>query len=469
MKKILNGQKVLWGSATAAYQCEGAWNTEGKGNNIWDDFCHSERNTKAITGDVSCDFYHHYEEDIRKMKECGQTTYRFSISWSRILPKNDGVVNQSGLDFYHRVLDECTRVGIIPNVTLVHYDLPDYLGECGWEDNEIANKFAAYCAICFKEFGDKVPYWVTINEPSHNAFCSYMVGNYPPNVQDPQRLCHVAYNMMVANAKAISEFRKLKCDGQIGIVHAGCRSEVLKDEPMYQEARRWADLYFNKWVLDTAILGYFSEELINKLNDSNIDMSFVKAEDLKIISENKVDFLGQNIYARRLVKPYVSGETCSTVNNDPKNCKNVEGTTIKGWFEPDSDSSVKRNPWGREVYPKCGYNTLMHHKAEYGNLPIFITENGHGMFETADENGYVEDDERIAFLDAFLDCIVDAINEGCNVQGYYVWSTMDLYSWINGYEKRYGLVRVDYENGLKRIPKKSYYWYRDFIQFQNKI
>ena len=167
-------EKFLWGSATAAYQCEGGWNEDGKGPSVWDTFCHSPANTTGITGDVSCDFYHHYAEDIRMMAESGQNTFRFSISWPRIVPKEDRVVNEAGLAFYDRVLDECEKYGIVPNVTLVHYDLPEYIGQKGgWCYEGIADEFAYYAAVVFQHYGERIPLYVTINEPNHNAYCDY--------------------------------------------------------------------------------------------------------------------------------------------------------------------------------------------------------------------------------------------------------------------------------------------------------
>ena len=175
-------EKFLWGSATAAYQCEGGWNEDGKGPSVWDTFCHSPANTTGITGDVSCDFYHHYAEDIRMMAESGQNTFRFSISWPRIVPKEDRIVNEAGLAFYDRVLDECEKYGIVPNVTLVHYDLPEYIGQKGgWCYEGIADEFAYYAAVVFQHYGERIPLYVTINEPNHNAYCDYCVGNYPPD------------------------------------------------------------------------------------------------------------------------------------------------------------------------------------------------------------------------------------------------------------------------------------------------
>ena len=203
--------------------------------------------------------------------------------------------------------------------------------------------------------------------------------------------------------------------------------------------------------------------------DDPIDDEPEKKEDLEIMKENTIDFLGQNIYSRNLVKPNTSGVTAFTVNNKGNNDgtgKTARETrAIEGWFETDRDPNTKLNPWGREIYPRCAYVTLTKRKERYGDIPIYVTENGHGMYEYVDENGEINDDARIDFLENYLYWIMKAKEEGVNVKGYYVWSNTDLYSWINGYKKRYGLVFVDYEDkNLKRIPKKSYYWYKEYIR-----
>lgn len=467
--------KFLWGSATAAYQCEGAWNDEGKMPNIWDEFCHSSANVTGITGDVSCDFYHRFEEDIRMMAESGQNTFRFSISWSRIVPKEDHIVNQAGLAFYDRVLDACDTYGIVPNVTLVHYDLPDYIGaKGGWCYEGISDEFAYYSAVVFKHFKNRIPLYVSINEPNHNAYCNYCVGNYPPNEQNLQHYAQCIYNMVVCNAKSVREFRKLKLDAQIGIVQGCGPATSLLKTPAYVEAVKHCDYFSNFCILDPAIKGTYEPGLVDAIKALGIDLSFVKKAELDIIKDNKIDFLGQNIYSRQLVKPNTSGVTAFTVNNagnnDGTGSTARETRAIKGWFESDRDPKTKLNNWGREIYPQCAYETLMLRKERYGDIPIYITENGHGCYDEADENGYVEDNERIEFLENYLYYILKARADGVNVKGYYCWSTMDLYSWINGYKKRYGLVRVDFEDdNLKRIPKKSYYWYKNFIEQHKDI
>lgn len=465
----MNGKvnkSFLWGTASAAYQCEGGWNEGGKGESNWDQFCHGPKNTKGFTGDVAADFYHRYKEDIRLLKEGGHNTLRFSIAWTRILPTRDGPVNMEGVAFYKDVLKTCKESGIVPNVTLLHYDIPAWLEDIGGFQNPIfSDEFAKYAKVCFEQFGEEISFYVTINEATHNGCCSYLTGNYPPNKHDVQALVQVSYNFMVANAKAIREFRKMGFkNSQIGIVHTTNTVQILKDTPEYRIAQRRGDLFKNKWVTDPAILGHFPADLKPLLLESGIDLSFVKDEDLEIIKNNTVDFLGQNCYTRALVKPYESGETDYYPNNVGAGQKSTEGYVVKGWFQTDVDPNTPKNAWSREIYPKTVYDMLMGIKKDYGDIPVYITENGHALYEHPDENGCVNDDERIEFIQSYLEWLIKAQNEGCNVKGYYAWSTTDCYSWINGYDKRYGLIYVDYENGLKRIPKKSYYWYKQYIK-----
>lgn len=455
----------LWGTASAAYQCEGGWNEGGKGESTWDQFCHGPKNVKGITGDVAADFYHRYREDIRLLREGGHNTLRFSIAWTRILPDRSSRVNEEGVAFYRDVLRECRENGIVPNVTLLHYDIPAWLEDIGGYQNPVfSDEFARYAKAVFEAFGDEIPLYVTINECTHNGTCSYLTGNYPPNKHDVQAMVQASYNMMVANAKAIREFRKLHLKARIGIVHTTNTVQILKDTPEYRVARRRADLFKNKWVTDPAILGKFPEDLKPLLLESGIDLSFVRDGDLEIIRDNTVDFLGQNCYTRTVVKPYESGETNYYPNNQGARQKTVEGYVVKGWFQTDVDPKTPKNAWSREIYPKTIYDMLMGIKEDYGDIPVYITENGHALYERPDEDGQVDDGERIEFMKSYLDWLVRAENEGCNVKGYYAWSTTDCYSWINGYDKRYGLIYIDYENGLKRIPKKSYYWYKQYIE-----
>lgn len=471
-EELTMSKTFLWGSATAAYQCEGAWNVEGKGEGEWDRFSHGNPlNINGATGDVSCDFYHHYEEDLNLLKEGGQNSYRFSISWARIDPQGNGQINEKGVQFYNRVIDYCLKLGIEPNVTLFHYDLPNALAKKGgWENREIVEAFVNYAKTCFERFGDRVKLWVTINEPKYYAYCSNMVGNYPPNHKnDFNRYFKVLYHEALASAKAVSLYHRMNMNGKIGIVHDSSNVEVAEGSKEPEKISMIANLFYNRFILDTAIKGEFPGALIPLLRENQIDTSYILFEDMLTFASGKIDFLGLNVYNRFYITDYSEGETEVFHNNRGSGSNAKEGIRIKNWYETTIDPTTKRNLWGREIYPKCMYNTLMEIRNRYGNIEIYITENGHGCYETADEKGYVEDDERIEMMQGYIDYMYKAMEDGCNVKGYYAWSTMDLYSWVNGYEKRYGLVRVDFENGNKRYPKKSYYWYKNLIkEFQTK-
>ena len=308
-----------------------------------------------------------------------------------------------------------------------------------------------------------MPLWATVNEPEFYVYCAYAAGNYPPNVSDLGRMAKAGYHLLLASARAIGAFRKLNCIGQIGLVHASGNVETEGGDEANRIAGRNADLFYNKWVTDTCVKGYFPEDLFVRMRESGINLDFVKPEDRKDFEAGTVDFLGVNLYNRSYVKPYDGAETRVSINNKGAASSAREGICVKGWFQTAYDPKVRVNKWGRELYPRCMYDELMDLKKHYGDLPIYITENGHGCYEEP-ENGMIQDDERIEILQEFIDWMKKAMEEGCCVKGYYVWSTMDLYSWVNGYAKRYGLVHVDFENGLKRTPKKSYYWYRDLIQ-----
>lgn len=469
--KTTKKQKFLWGSATAAYQCEGAWDADGKGLGEWDVFSHGNPlNINGATGDVSCDFYHHYKEDIDMLKAGGQNTYRFSISWARILPNGRGAVNQGGIDFYNKVIDYCLKQDVEPNVTLFHYDLPEAIAkEGGWENRAIIDAFAEYAKVCFTAFGDRVKLWVTINEPKYYAYCSNMVGNYPPNHRhDFNRYFTTLYHEAVASAKAVAIYHALKLNGTIGIVHDSSNVEVAPDTKEKERVRMIADLFYNRIILDTACKGEFPGALIPLLREYGMDTKYIRFEDMLVFQQGKVDFLGMNVYNRFYITDYSAGETEVFHNNKGAGSNAKEGIRIKDWYETAIDPNTKRNLWGREIYPKCMYNTLMEIKERYGDIPVYITENGHGCYETPDADGYVEDDERIDMMQGYIDYMFKAMEDGCNVCGYYAWSTMDLYSWVNGYEKRYGLVRVDFDDHNKRYPKKSYYWFKQLIEDYRK-
>lgn len=451
----------LWGSATASYQCEGAWNEDGKVESMWDKYLHDN---KLENGDVASDHYHRYAEDIELIKAGHQNTYRFSISWPRIIKEN-GKINEKGISFYKKVIDKCLKNNITPFITISHWDLPQYLEkEGGWLNRNTVFAFQKFAKICFEYFGDKVRYWTTFNEPKWIIVNGYLIGNYPPGRNSVQDAMVAGYHMMLANAWGVKEFRQGNYKGKIGLVHSYTPVDGVDDSIETQIAVRNADNYCNNWVLDTAALGYFPIDMISKLSSEGRDISFIRSEDLEIIKKNTVDFLGLNYYSRTLVKPYKSGETQLKFNNSGKSGESK--IVIKDWFEQVMDPESEYTEWDTEIYPKGLEKGLIEAYRKY-KLPIYVTENGVGVRENVQVD-QVNDDYRISFMNDHINAIMNAIDKGCDVRGYYAWSTMDLYSWKNGTEKRYGLIAVDFKNGLSRKPKKSFYWFKDIIDSQGR-
>ena len=451
----------LWGGATASYQCEGAWNVDDKAESMWDHYLH-ENNLE--NGDVASDHYHHFEEDIKMMKDGGQNAYRFSLSWPRIIKNRAGDINPKGIAFYNKLINCCLKSGITPFVTLYHWDLPQYWQEVGgWLNLDTSRAFAHYAEVCFEAFGDKVKLWTTFNEPKWFTVNGYLIGNYPPAEHDLQHTIICGFNVMYASALAIQKFRQGKFQGQIGIVHSYSPIDGIDDTIETKIAMRNADNYANNWVLDTAALGSFPIDLLAKLSETN-DISFMKPDLLKTIAENTVDFLGLNYYARTLVKPYTSGETKMVFNNSGK--KGSTQMRIKNWFEQVMDPNSEYTEWDTEIYPKGLEDGLIRAYQKY-HLPIFVTENGVGFHENINVNE-VKDDYRISFMNDHINALMNAQDKGADVRGYFTWSPFDLYSWMNGVEKRYGLVAVDFST-LKRKPKASYFWYKKIINSNGKL
>lgn len=453
----------LWGGATASYQCEGGWQEGGRVESMWDVYLHENH---LENGDVASDHYHRFREDIRMMKEGGQNSYRFSLAWPRIIKNREGEVNQEGVDFYNRLIDACLEYGITPMVTIFHWDLPQYLEEKGgWLNRDTCVAYTHYAKVCFDRFGDRVKLWATFNEPRYYTNSGYLIGNYPPGHQDIQETVTASYYMMLASAMAVEVFRTGGYDGQIGIVHSFSPVYTTDTSVESAIARRFADNFYNNWILDTAAIGEIPGDLLGELKKT-CDLSMMTPEDLAVIRRNRVDYLGLNYYARVMVKPYESGVTTLIVNNQGKKAKGTSQTIIKGWFEQVRPESSRYTEWDTEIFPEGLYEGIRQVWNKY-HLPIYITENGIGLYEDTSVKR-VEDDDRIEFMDMHIAAVLKAKEGGCDVRGYYAWSPFDLYSWKNGTEKRYGLVAIDYENGLERRPKKSYYWYKDVIETDGK-
>ena len=455
----------LWGGATASYQCEGAWDVDEKVESMWDRYLHEEN---LENGDVASDHYHRFDEDIKMMADGSQNAYRFSLSWPRIIKNKEGDVNEKGIAFYKRILKSCQENGIEPFVTLYHWDLPQYWqSEGGWLNKEVCYAFEHYAKVCFENFGDHIKYWTTFNEPKWFVMSGYLIGNYPPGHQSYQETIQAAYNVMYASSLGVKAFREGKYHGMIGIVHSFTPVNGVDDTLETKIAMRYADNYCNNWILDTAAKGEFPIDLLTELS-KKFDLSFIKAEELRTIKANTVDYLGLNYYSRTLVKPYTDGETILVVNNKGKEGKGQSKVILKGWFEQVlNDPNMTYTEWDTEIYPKGLQEGLIEVYEKY-HLPIFITENGVGVREDVLVD-QVQDDYRISFMNDHINAMMNAMDKGVDIRGYFAWSSFDLYSWKNGVEKRYGLVAIDFDNELIRKPKKSYFWYKKMIESQGEI
>lgn len=432
----------LFGAATAAYQIEGAWNEDGKGESIWDRFCHQPYRIEAgDTGDVACDHYHRMPEDVALMKELGLRSYRFSISWPRVLPSGRGAVNERGMDFYQRLIDRLLEAGIVPNATLNHWDFPQALQEHGgWQNRDSAGWFADYAQLMFDRLGDRVPLWATHNEPWVIAFVGYAWGDMAPGMADYSRAYQVAHNLLYAHGKAVEVFRQGSYKGQIGIVLSLADYRPATSAEADVAACERAAASGKRLFLDPLFQGRYPEGLFAWLGPSAPE---VRDGDLQVIGQ-PIDFLGVNYYMRLVVRHAAAGGLLKLA---------ADTASSPGWG---------RTAMGWGICAEGLTSLLCDLKESYGNPPILITENGCALEDEPDQHGYVRDRGRIDYVRAHLRAAHDALAAGVNLRGYYVWSLLDNFEWAFGYSKRFGIVRVEYQTG-QRIAKESARWYRDVI------
>lgn len=440
-----------WGSATSATQIEGAASEGGKGQNIWDYWYEKESNRffENVGPESTSDFYHRYKEDIQLMKEIGHNTFRMSISWSRLIPGGRGEVNQEAVVFYNNVIDELLANDIEPFVNLFHFDMPlELQHEGGWESRAVVEAYSAYAKECFTLFGDRVKKWFTFNEPIVPVEGGYLYDFHYPNVVDAKRAVQVAYNTMIAHAKAVEAFRTCKIDqGKIGIILNLTPSYPRSDNPVDLKASRITDLFFNRSFLDPSVLGEYPEELIEILREHG-QLPHTEKDDKELLKAGIADILGVNYYQPRRVKA-------------KEHLPNPYGPFMPDWFFDNYEMpGRKMNKYrGWEIYEKGIYDIMINLKENYGNIESFISENGMGVQdeERFVVDGEIQDDYRIEFIREHLKWLHKAVEEGCNAKGYHLWSFMDNWSWMNAYKNRYGFFSVDVET-KKRTPKKSAHW-----------
>jgi beta-glucosidase len=429
----------LWGAATSAYQIEGSPLADGAGPSIWHRFSrHPGMTHQGQTGDLACDHYRRYRDDVALMKGLGLKAYRFSIAWGRVLPEGTGAVNQAGLDFYKRLVDELVRAGIEPMATLYHWDLPAALDDRGgWLNRDVAEWFADYARVMFSALDGGVKKWATLNEPWVVVDGGYLHGVMAPGHRSIFEAPIAANNLMRAHGAAIRSYRG-EGTGQIGLVVNLEPKYPASESPEDMAAAQRTDAYMNRQYLDPALLGRWPEEMRELYGEGWQDF-----DDFDLIRQ-KLDFLGVNYYSRGLMK-----HDDSRIVERATRAKN-----------PGADYTAMN--W--EIYPQGLTDTLVWIRDRYGALPIYITENGAAIEDPETADGpQVDDPRRVAYLRQHLAAVASAIEQGVDVRGYYVWSLLDNYEWAAGFSKRFGIIHVDYRT-QKRTPKTSALFYSGVIR-----
>ncbi|HLI50213.1 MAG TPA: GH1 family beta-glucosidase [Thermomicrobiaceae bacterium] len=436
----------LWGAATAAYQIEGAVREDGRGPSIWDTFSHIPgRVLHDQNGDIACDHYHRWPEDIALMREIGLSAYRFSIAWPRVQPEGRGQVNRAGIDFYDRLVDGLLEAGIRPFATLYHWDLPQALQDRGgWLARDTAKRFSDYAAIVAQRLGDRVTHWITQNEPYTATFLGHYRGVNAPGLRDLPTAIQVAHHLLLSHGRAAQALRATRGDCQIGISLDLSPVHPASDSEADAEVAEQMDIHLNRWFLDPIFgRGYPTEfETLRSLLDDAIPGTTLAADLQEIAAP--LDFLGVNYYASKFSRRVpVEDEPLGfeAIGPDELAARGFEITGI-GW----------------PVIPHGLHDLLMRVHRDYAPPAIYVTENG-AAFHDEVIDGAVNDPRRIAYLDAHLQAVHDAIGDGAPVKGYFVWSLMDNFEWDLGFSQRFGIVYVDYDT-QQRIPKASAVWYQ---------
>ena len=420
-----------WGAATSAYQIEGAASEDGKGESIWDRFAHTPGAIAGgATGDVACDHYHRWRDDLDLMASLNLTAYRFSVAWARVFPEGKGPVNAAGLDFYERLVEGLLARGVAPYLTLYHWDLPQALQERGgWVWRDTALYFADYAAALARRLGDRVGHWITLNEPRVVVTDGYVKGQKAPGLRDPALTLPVAHHLLLAHGAATQALRaELPAEARVGITLDFAAIEPATDRDRDVEAARVLDGVRHRLYLDPLYRGAYPEETLALLATPP---DLLRGGDLELIA-TPTDFLGVNYYTRRIAHAGPDGPT------DPRLAPARGALTATGW----------------EVYPRGLTETLRRLRDEYAPARMYITENGAAYPDVVAEDGHIHDGKRVDYLRDHIRAARDAIAEGVPLHGYFVWSLLDNFEWSHGYTPRFGVVRTDYATQA-RIPKDS--------------
>jgi len=446
--KIIFPEDFIWGAATASYQIEGAWDKHGKGESTWDRFTHTQGNIKNNdTGDVADDHYRLWKKDIALMKRLGLKSYRFSISWPRIMPAGRGKVNQKGIDFYSKLVDGLLDAGIAPFVTLYHWDLPQVLeDEGGWVVRSTAEAFADYANVVSRALGDRVKNWITHNEPAVVAWLGYETGAHAPGVKDYPKAMRAAHHLLLSHGMAVPIIRRNSEAAEVGITLNINWKVAASNSKLDRDAAQQDDGKWFRWFADPVYGRGYPSDMVDYFTKQGAlpnGLDFVKDGDMDAIAV-PTDFMGLNYYNRNLARVNSQDNEPQLVFPKPK--------TPENWTEMD---------W--EIYPEGLTGVLSRVYFNYIPFKIYITENGASYSTGPDESGNVPDEHRTNYLRTHFAAAHRAIQAGVPLAGYFVWSLLDNFEWSFGYSQRFGIVWVDYET-QKRILKDSAKWYKKVIK-----
>ena len=441
-------EKFIWGVATSSYQIEGAPTAGGRGPSVWDIFSHTPGKIKNNdNGDIACDHYHLYRDDIKLMKDLGVNSYRFSIAWPRIFPKGtEKTFNQKGIDFYDSLVDTLLENDIKPFVTLNHWDMPQGLEDLGgWTNRQVVDEFVKYGYYTSRHLGDRAIDWITHNEPWCISFLGYIEGRKPPGLKNEwAKSLATAHHLLLSHGKVIPEIKNNVKNAKVGITLNLNTAIPASDSDYDKKACDFYDAQFNRLYLDPLYNQKYPEILFNGLKEKNLikedDLKYIKDGDLQIIS-TQTDFLGVNYYSRAVIR---NEEVDESINST----KNVK-------LGPKTD-------FGWEVHPPGIYDLIMRLHKDYNVNDIIITENGCSYGDSPDQNNKINDINRIKYHDSHIKQVFKAVEDGAPCSGYFAWSLMDNFEWAEGYSQRFGLIWVDFKT-LERIPKESYYCYKNFL------
>jgi beta-glucosidase len=453
----------LFGSATAAYQIEGSVTADGRGVSIWDTFSHTPgKTTNGDTGDIACDHFRRFEEDLDLMTELGVGAYRFSVSWPRIQPTGKGPASAEGLDFYRRLVDGLRARNILPVLTLYHWDLPQPLQDAGgWPERDTVSRFAEYAAIVAQALGDEIGMWITVNEPWCAAWLGYGSGVHAPGLTDIGLAAAAHHHLLLGHGEAVGAIRSCVPAAKVGLSLNLGVMRPASEHPADVAAAWRADGNQNRIFLEPLLNGSYPADMLEHYRGREPGFAVIRDGDLDVISR-PIDFLGINFYSpgtvadpARATEANAAGYCVPTAEPDPLAADLRTLSVTRPAF------SQTRMGWEIESAALTELLTRVHR--EYGPMPMLVTENGAAFDDYVAPDGVVRDPERVSYLDGHLRAVLNAREAGVDVQGYFVWSLLDNFEWGFGYSKRFGLIWIDYPTGT-RIPKDSFRWYGETVR-----